>query len=129
MTKDCDAPVGLERSTFSALDPETLLPVAEPLVLPEPSIARLSSDGESVIAIGTTMVFRLNLDRDAGRLVIDGSWIPTYGPSLERSYGWDPVITEEHVFWMDNGRNRVDTTMLGSGVQKGPGPALVGPAR
>ena len=120
VTKDCDAPAGRERSTFSVLDPDTLLPVVEPMVLPEPSIARLSSDGESVFAIGTTMVFRLNLDRDAGRLVIDESWIPSYGPSLERSYGWDPVITDRHLFWMDNGRNRVDTTMLGSGVQKDP---------
>jgi hypothetical protein len=118
--KDCDAPKGLRPSTFSVLDPTTLLPVAAPLQLPEPSIARLSSDGESVIAIGTTAVFRLRLDRDAGRLVIDESWRPRYGPEPERSYGWDPVITEEHVFWMDNGRNRVDHTMLGSGEQSSP---------
>ena len=36
VTKDCDAPAGLEPSTVSVLDPETLLPVAEPLRLPEP---------------------------------------------------------------------------------------------
>ena len=42
VTKDCDAPAGLEPSTFSVLDPETLLPVAPPLRLPEPSIARLA---------------------------------------------------------------------------------------
>ncbi|MBK5111685.1 MAG: hypothetical protein JJE10_10085 [Thermoleophilia bacterium] len=120
VTKDCDAPVGLERSTFSVLDPVTLLPVAEPLLLPEPSIARLSGDGESVIAIGTTTVFRLSLDREAGRLEIDQEWQPSYGPSPERGYGWDPVITDEHVFWMDNGRNRVDATMLGSGVESDP---------
>ena len=120
VTKDCDAPAGLEPSTFSVLDPETLLPVAEPLRLPEPSIARLSGDGESVIAIGTTTVFRLRLDREAGRLVIDEAWQPSYGPSPERGYGWDPVITDEHVFWMDNGRNRVDTTMLDSGEESDP---------
>ena len=71
VTKDCDAPAGLEPSTVSVLDPETLLPVAPPLRLPEPSIARLASDGESVIAVGTTVVYRLRLDRDAGRLEID----------------------------------------------------------
>jgi hypothetical protein len=118
--KDCDAPAGLEPSTVSVLDPETLMPVAPPLRLPEPSIARLASDGEEVVAVGTTVVFRLRLDRDAGRLVIDGEWRPRYGPAPERSYGWDPAIADEHVLWMDNGRNHTDRTMLGSGVQASP---------
>lgn len=113
--KDCHAPFGTEASTISVLDPETLLPVAEPLPLPEPVIARLSSDGESVIAVGTASVFRLRLDRDAGRVEIDDSWRPRYGPEPDRSYGWDPVITDEHVLWMDNGRNFVDRTMVDSG--------------
>lgn len=120
VTKDCDAPAGLEPSTISVLDPETLLPVATPLRLPEPSIARLSGDGESVIAIGTTQVFRLRLEREAGRIVVDEAWRPSYGPESERSYGWDPVITDEHVLWMDNGRNQTDRSMLSSGVQAGP---------
>src|SRR5262249_39974810 len=47
--KDCDAPAGREPSTVSVLAPMTLLPVVEPLRLPEPVVARLSSDGESVI--------------------------------------------------------------------------------
>jgi hypothetical protein len=120
VTKDCDAPVGREASTVSVLDPETLLPVAAPLRLPEPSIARLSTDGESVIVVGTTRLFRLRLDRIAERLEVDPGWAPRYGPSPGRSFGWDPVITDEHVFWMDNGRNRVDHTMLGSGVEGDP---------
>lgn len=118
--KDCDAPAGLEPSTFSALDPDTLLPVAPPLRLPEPSIARLSSDGERVIAVGTTQVFMLRLDRDAGRLVIDEAWRPSYGPAPGRSFGWDPVITDEHVLWMDQGRNSVDRAMVGTGTQPDP---------
>ncbi len=120
VTKDCDAPRGREPSTVSALDPETLLEVAPPLRLPEPSIARLSSDGESVIAVGTTRLFRLRLDRAAGRLEIDEAWAPSYGPAPDRGYGWDPVITADHVLWMDNGRNRVDRTMLGSGIERSP---------
>lgn len=120
VTKDCDAPAGLEPSTVSVLDPQTLLPVAAPLRLPEPVIARLSSDGESVVAVGTATVFRLRLERAAGRIAIDERWRPRYGPAAERSFGWDPVITDEHVFWMDNGRNRVDHTMLGSGEQASP---------
>lgn len=120
VTKDCDAPWGLARSTVSVLDPLTLAPLATPLELPEPSIARLSSDGESVIAIGTTRAFRLRLDRAAGRLELDEAWSPAYGPAPGRSYGWDPVIAEEHVLWMDNGRNQVDRTMLSSGTSPDP---------
>jgi hypothetical protein len=120
VTKDCDAPAGREPSTVSALDPETLLPVATPLRLPEPVVARLASDGEGVVAIGATVAYLLRLDRDAGRLVVDDRWQPRYGPAPERSYGWDPVITDEHVLWMDNGRNRTDRTMLGSGEAASP---------
>ena len=119
VTKDCHAPAGTEPSTVSVLDPGSLLPVADPLRLPEPCIARLSSDGESVVAVGTTTVFRLRLDRDLQRVTID-DWRPRYGPAPGRSYGWDPVLTDEHVFWMDNGRNHVDRTMLGSGEATGP---------
>ena len=50
VTKDCDAPEARHRSTVSVLDPETLMPVVPPLVLPEASIARPSSDGETVSA-------------------------------------------------------------------------------
>jgi len=118
--KDCDAPAGREPSTVSVLDPATLMPLAGPLRLPEPSIARLSSDGESVIAIGTTRAFRLRFDRDAGRIELDGDWQPAYGPAPGRSYGWDPVITDRHVLWIDQGRNSTDRTMLGSGTSPDP---------
>ena len=118
--KDCDAPVGLAPSTLSVLDPLTLLPVAPPLPLSEPSIARLSSDGERVIAVGTTRVFRITLDRAAGRLVLDEDWRPRYGPAPGRSFGWDPVLSDEHVFWMDNGSNATDATMLGSAATPAP---------
>jgi hypothetical protein len=120
VTKDCDAPAGREPSTVSVLDPETLAPVCAPLRLPEPSIARLASDGKSVIAVGTTELYRLRLDRPRGVIAVDERWRPRYGPEPERSYGWDPVITDEHVFWMDNGRNVTDHTMLGTGVQASP---------
>lgn len=120
VTKDCDAPAGREPATVSVLEPDGLEPLVAPLRLPEPVIARLASDGESVIAVGTTEVYRLRLDRDAGRIVVDERWRPRYGPAPGRGYGWDPVIADEHVFWMDNGRNHVDHTMLGSGESPDP---------
>jgi hypothetical protein len=120
VTKDCDAPAGLVPSTVSVLDPHSLMPLCPPLALPEPSIARLSSDGENVIALGTTTAYRLLYDRDAGRLVIDPSWQPSYGPVAGRGFGWDPVLTREHALWMDNGSNDVSHTMLGTGRDAGP---------
>jgi hypothetical protein len=120
VTKDCDAPDGTVPSTVSVLDPETLMPVVRPLRLPEPSIARLSSDGQNVIALGTTTAFRLRLDRDAEQVVLDAHWQPAYGPAPGRGYGWDPVMTHDRVFWMDNGANDVDRTMLESGRHADP---------
>ena len=76
VTKDCDAPRGRAPSTVSVLDPETLDSVVPELELPEPSIARLSSDGEAVIAVGTETVFRLVLDLEARRMVMHESWRP-----------------------------------------------------
>ena len=59
-------PPGSSRRPSRSSTRSACCPVAAPLRLPEPSIARLSSDGESVIAVGTTTVFRLRLDRDGG---------------------------------------------------------------
>jgi hypothetical protein len=73
-----------------------------------------------VIAVGTTRLFRIRLDRDAGRLELDDAWSPAYGPEPDRSYGWDPVLTGEYVLWLDQGRNRTDRTMLGSGEEAAP---------
>lgn len=120
VTKDCDAPAGLAPSVVSVLDPLTLMPLAAPLALPEPSIARLSCDRGHVIALGTERAFRLTWEAGEGRLSIEDAWQPAYGPAAGRSYGWDPVVAGEHVLWMDNGRNHTDRTMLGSGSSPDP---------
>ena len=73
-----------------------------------------------MIVLGANTAFRLRLDRAAGRLVLDERWRPRYGPSPGRSYGWDPVIAEHHVLWMDNGRNHTDRAMLGTGSSPDP---------
>lgn len=119
VTKDCDAPRGEASSTFSVLDPETLESVVPELEVEEGSIARLASDGETVTCVGTESVMRLSLDRDAGRLVVDDDWRPRYARPGQ-TFGWDPVIADEHVFWMDNGQNSVDWTMRESGTAPSP---------
>lgn len=119
VTKDCDAPRGEASSTFSVLDPETLESVVPELEIEEGSIARLASDGETVTCVGTQSVMRLRLDRAAGELTIDEDWRPYYSRAGQ-TFGWDPVISDEHVFWMDNGKNSVDWTMRGSGDAPSP---------
>ena len=129
VTKDCDAPAGLEPSTVSVLDPETLLPVAPALRLPEPSIARLASDGESVIAVGTTVVFRLRLDRDAGRLTIDEQWQPSLRPGARTQLRLGPR-DHRRARPLDGQRaqpHRPHDARHGRGA--GPCAALVGAAR
>jgi hypothetical protein len=120
VTKDCDAPEGRALSTVSILDPETLESLAPELELPEPSIARIAADGENVVIVGTETIFRVSLDRAAGRIVIDDTWRPRFGPAPGRTYGWDPVISDEHVFWMDQGRNETDWTMRDTGEAPDP---------
>ena len=120
VTKDCDAPGRTAPSTVSVLDPETLLPVAPALDAPRAVDRAARLDGESVIAVGTTLVFRLRLDRMPAGSTIDERWRPALRPGAGRSYGWDPVITDEHVLWMDNGRNNADRTMLGTGESPDP---------
>ena len=119
VTKDCDAPRGEASSTFSVLDPETLESVVPELEIEEGSIARLASDGRTVTCVGTRTVMRLSLDRAAGRLEVAEDWRPHYARPGQ-TFGWDPVVTDEHVFWMDNGKNSVDWTMRGSGDAPSP---------
>lgn len=120
IVKDCDPVHAKAPATVWALEPERLEPVAPPLRLPEPVVARLASDGSAVVALGTRSGYLLRLDRDAGRLVVDDRWRPVYGADPVRGYGWDPVVTDTHVLWMDNGRNRVDRTMMGAGERRAP---------
>lgn len=119
VTKDCDAPRGEASSTFSVLDPETLESVVPELEIEEGSIARLASDGKTVTCVGTESVMRLSLNREVGELRVDQEWQPHYGRPGQ-TFGWDPVIADEHVFWMDNGQNEVDWTMRDSGTAPTP---------
>jgi hypothetical protein len=86
--------------------------------LPEPSVARLSADGDTVYALGTDTLFRLAWN---GRtLVRDASWSHRYRTRPEQSYGWDVVLEGGHAWFMDQGAHDYAGTMLGAGVAIGP---------
>ena len=116
VTKD----LGLDRQEpahLVVLDPERLEIVAE-ADAPEPSIARLSALGDDVYLVGDDTVFRYRWDGRA--LTRDDTWSFRYRTAPDQSYGWDPVLAGEHVWFLDNGEHTFAGSMLGQGVAVGP---------
>ena len=117
-TKDFDHGV-THPATLSLLDPDTLEPRCADVELPEPVIARLSADGNTLYVIGVTTAYRYMWDPDAATLTRDTSWSLRYiRPG--QSYGWDPVVEGGDVWWLDNGEHTYTTSMLAAGVAPGP---------
>jgi hypothetical protein len=117
VTKDFDHATR-EPALLSVLDPETLAPACEPVPLPEPSIARLSADGDAVYAAGDHTLFRLAWNGHT--LVRDASWGHRYRTDPEQSYAWDVVIEGGHAWFMDQGAHDYAGTMLGAGIARAP---------
>ncbi len=119
--KDLQRPGG-PPSTLSILDPVTLEDRVEPGPVGEPSVARLSADGNEVIVVGVSTLRRFRWDPDAGILSprpdVDCVYLRHHG----QSFGWDPVVDAGALWWMDNGDHRFQDglTMLGNGVAPGP---------
>jgi hypothetical protein len=100
---------------LSVIDPETLVEIASH-VCSEPSIARLSASGDTVYVVGTESIFRVDW-RD-GALHPDRDWRWQYLDSSGNSYGWDVVLAAGNAWFMDNGRHRYRTRMIGAGVAR-----------
>ncbi len=109
-----------DNSWISVLDPDSLEPVCEALEIPEPSVARISGRGNTVYVVGTRTVFRFHWNEQAARLELDDDWRLDYLGNSGNSYGWDPVITDRDVWFMDNGKHRYLFKMRGAGVHKTP---------
>jgi hypothetical protein len=115
VTKDLDRTLAHE-SRLVVVDP-ALEPRCAPVGLGEPAIARLSADGDTIYVVGARTVSRWHWD-GAG-LERDPDW---GGPYLSPagSYGWDPVVADGHLWFLDNGEHDFVTTMRGAGVAPGP---------
>jgi hypothetical protein len=100
------------------LDPATLEPCGPGEVLEEPSIARLSAEGNLLYVVGATTVWRYHWD--GRRLRRDDDWQLRYHGGPAHSYGWDPVISGGHVWFLDNGAHDYSSTMRGAGLASGP---------
>lgn len=95
-------------TTITRLDPDTLTPVEEPLVLAQSSMGRiaadLSDDGtEHIYVPGNEHLLRLRLDPGADRLVIDDWQAPYRTAGADAGLSWDTCISDGHIWFMDGG--------------------------
>jgi hypothetical protein len=97
-----------------------LTPVCGDTECPEPSIARLSSTGNTVYVVGVRSIVRYHWSDGTQRLVRDPEWRFDYIDSSAQTYGWDVVLDGGHAWFMDNGKHRYFTTMIGAGVSPTP---------
>jgi hypothetical protein len=111
---------GSEPSRLVVLEPDRLEPLGPEVPVPEPSIARISADGDTVYVLGDHTAFRFGWDTARGRLVLDDAWRVPYRRFVDQSYAWDAVVEGGQLWFMDNGDHRYAGTMRGAGVAEGP---------
>jgi hypothetical protein len=107
-----------EPTELLALAPDTLDVVAT-CALPEPSIARLSADGDDVYVVGTESLFRVHWD--GARLEPDG-FAARYRTVEGQTYGWDAVLALGAAWFLDNGAGSEGYagTFRGRGISSAP---------
>lgn len=100
------------------LEPEGLEVVGR-CTLEEPSVARLSADGDTLYVVGDTSVFRVRWD---GRLTPDADFSPRYRRLDGQSYGWDCVVASGAAWFLDDGEGSeaYSGTLRGHGVSRAP---------
>jgi hypothetical protein len=107
-----------EPAELLALAPDTLDVVAT-CTVPEPSIARLSADGNDVYVVGTESLFRVRWD--GARLIPDG-FAARYRTMEGQTYGWDAVLALGAAWFLDNGAGSEGYagTFRGRGISSAP---------
>lgn len=110
---------GRKPSELLVLHPETLS-VVDRLPLPEPSIARLSADGDDVYVVGDTSLMRATWT--GARLALDGSFDAPYRTREGQTYGWDAVVALGAAWFLDDGEgtDRYNGAFRGQGISTDP---------
>jgi hypothetical protein len=87
--------------------------------LAEPSIARLSADGDAIYVVGDTSLLRVRFD---GTLHTDEDFRVPYRTMPGQTYGWDCVIAAGAAWFLDNGdgSERYSGTLHGHGLSFAP---------
>ena len=113
------APAEREPCELLVLEPEGL-EIVERLVLPEPSIARLSADGDDIYVVGDTSLLRVRWD--GSRLKFDDAFTATYRTIDGQTYGWDCAIAANAAWFLDDGdgSERYTGTLRGNGISTAP---------
>ena len=101
------------------LEPGSLEIVAR-CPMAEPSIARLSADGDTVYVVGTSSLLRARWD--GRRLTPDVGFAGRYRTIEGQTYGWDPVLALGAAWFLDDGfgSERYVGTFRGQGVNTAP---------
>ena len=105
------------KAQISLIDTNTLT-IIYTTIAPEPSIARLSFKNEFLYVVGIYSIFRYKLDPHHNTLELDSSWRFFYTDKKQQSYGWDCVITEDNVWFMDNGKHNYLYSIRNRGTNK-----------
>jgi len=108
-----------ENCEVLVLTPTTFEIVAR-VELPEPSIARLSADGNTMYVVGDHSMFRLEWNGTS--LEFDPKFTPRYRTLEGQTYGWDAVVALGAAWFLDNGggsENYVGT-FRGQGISPAP---------
>lgn len=108
-----------EACELLVLEPDNL-ELVDRLVIPEPSIARLSADGDTVYVVGDTSLLRVQWDGSS--LNLDDSFTARYRTIDGQTYGWDCVIAAGAAWFLDNGDGAegYDGTLRGHGISTAP---------
>ncbi len=108
-----------EPAELLVLHPETLAIVAR-LDLPEPSIARLSADGDDIYVVGDTSLLRVRWA--GGSLELDDAFVAPYRTRAGQTYGWDTVIALGAAWFLDDGEgtDRYNGAFRGQGISTDP---------
>jgi len=105
-------------SELLALAPDTL-EIVDRCTLAEPSIARLSADGNDVYVVGDTSLIRVRWDDG---LRVDDAFRPRYRTLEGQTFGWDCVIAMGAAWFLDNGdgSEAYSGTLHGHGLSTAP---------
>ena len=104
---------------LSVLEPGSLR-IVDSVDAPEPSVARLSADGDTVIVVGDHSLFRFRWD--GSRLRRDEAFAPRYRMLEGQTHGWDAVLALGAAWFLDDGAGaeRYSGTLRGHGVSSCP---------
>lgn len=113
------ADAGREPAELLVLDPTSLAIVAR-LDVPEPSIARLSAEGDDVYVVGDTSLLRARWDGSA--LVLDRDFAAPYRTLPGQTYGWDAVLALGAAWFLDDGEgtHRFNGSFRDQGISTAP---------